>query len=297
MEYYLVKILSRIIITAFIAADVYLFGKILLSGKNIQILNPKGIIALQERDLIFTSLFLMLLVVIPVFIFAFYVAMTYHANNKYAKYTPDWDHNTKLQIGLWAFPSTIIVVLCILNWITAHKLDPHVAIASTNKPITIQVVATRWKWVFIYPEQHIATVNLVEFPQQTPINFELSASDTPMNSFWIPELGGQIYAMSGMATQTHLMADGVGTYRGANTEINGAGYAQMTFSANSVTQKDFDSWVTSVQHSSNRALTLSTFNKLALPSQNNPVAYYSSTQDNLFNTIVMKYMAPGQSKM
>lgn len=284
------KKLSRIIIVIFIAVDVYFLGKILLAGKNIQVLNPKGTIAFQERDLIFTALFLMLIVVIPVFIWAFHVGTTYHTGNKNAKYTPEWDHNTKLQFFIWAFPSAIIILLCVLNWITAHKLDPSDAIASTKKTMTIQVVATRWKWVFIYPEQKIATVNLVEFPKQTPIHFELSASDTPMNSFWIPQLGGQIYAMSGMTTQTHLMASGVGSYRGANSEINGAGYAQMTFTAKSVTQNNFNKWVTWVKQSSNPVLDLTTFNKLAQPSQDNPVAYYSSIQDNLFNTIVMKYM-------
>jgi len=288
------KTLSKGIIVIFIFIDVILFGKILLAGKNIQVLNPKGIIALQERDVAFVALFLMLLIIIPVFIWAFYVGTTYHEGNKWAKYTPEWDHSTKLQIFIWAFPISIICLLCVLNWVTAHKLDPSVAIASTNKPITIQVVATRWKWVFIYPQQKIATVNLVEFPENTPVHFELSASDTPMNSFWIPQLGGQIYAMSGMSTQTHLMADSVGSYRGENTEINGAGYAEMTFTAQSVTQNDFNNWVTSVKQSSNPVLNLDTFNKLAQPSQDNPVTYYSSTQDNLFTTIVTKYLAPGK---
>ena len=289
------KTLSRIIIAIFIFIDVYLFGKILLTGKNIQVLNPKGIIALQERDVAFVALFLMFIIIIPVFIWAFYIGTTYHEGNKWAKYTPDWDHDTRLQIFIWAFPIAIICILCVLNWITAHKLDPSQAIASTNKTMTIQVVASRWKWIFIYPEQRIATVNFVEFPENTPIHFELSASDTPMNSFWIPQLGGQIYAMSGMSTQTYLMADGAGSYRGENTEINGAGYAQMTFTAQSVTQNDFNTWVDSVKQSSSPTLNLETFNKLAQPSQNNPVAYYSSTQDNLFTTIVTKYLAHGKS--
>jgi cytochrome o ubiquinol oxidase subunit 2 len=288
------KMLSKIVVFVLILLDVYFLGKILLSGKNIQVLNPQGIIALQERDIAFIAIFLMLIIIIPVFIWAFYVATMYHEGNKWAKYTPDWDHNTKLQIFIWAFPVAIICLLCLLVWTTAHRLDPSDAIASTKQTMTIQVVATRWKWVFIYPAQKIATVNFLEFPENTPIHFELSASDTPMNSFWIPQLGGQIYAMSGMATQTHLMASGIGTYRGADSEINGAGYAQMTFTAESVTQNDFNNWVTRVKQSSNPELDLNTFNKLAQPSQNNPVAYYPSTQDNLFTTIVTKYLAPGK---
>jgi len=279
----------------FIVIDVFFIGKIILTGKNFQVLNPKGLIASQERDLMFTAILLMLIVVVPVLIFAFHVASTYHENNKKKKYTPEWDHNTKLQFFIWAFPSAIICLLCILNWVGAHRLDPHQAIASTVQPITIQVVATRWKWVFIYPDQNIATVNFVEFPENTPINFELSASDTPMNSFWIPQLGGQIYAMSGMATQTHLIANGIGTYRGENAEINGAGYADMGFTAQSVSKTTFNTWLASIKNSSNPALTLNSFNKLAQPSMNVPPTYFSSTQSNLFTTIVMKYVAPGKS--
>jgi cytochrome o ubiquinol oxidase subunit 2 len=285
-----VKTLSRVITFLFIIADLYLLGKIVLNGKNFQVLNPKGLIALQEKDLIITSLFMMFLVVIPVFIFAIYVATTYHEGNKYAKYMPDWDHNTKLQIALWAFPSAIIAVLCVLNWVVAHKLDPHVAIASTTKPLIVQVVATRWKWIFIYPEQKIATVNLLEIPEKTPIDFELTASDTPMNSFWIPQLGGQIYAMSGMATQTHLIADGVGQYRGQSAEINGAGFSDMNFTVKSVPQNMFNYWVGTVRQSSD-SLTYESFKKLAEPSMDNPITYYSSVQDNLYTTIVMQYMA------
>jgi cytochrome o ubiquinol oxidase subunit II len=288
------KTLSRIIISIFILFDVYLIGKILLVDKNFQVLNPQGFIALQEKNVGLVALFLMFLVVIPVFVWALYVGLTYHDGNKWAKYAPDWDHNNKLQFFIWAFPISIICLLCVFNWTTAHKLDPSQAIASTNQPMTIQVVASRWKWIFIYPKERIATVNLVEFPENTPIHFELSASDTPMNSFWIPQLGGQIYAMSGMATQTHLIADSTGTYRGVDAEINGDGYAQMTFTAKSVTQNYFNNWVSAVKQSSTPVLDLTTFNKLAQPSQDNPIAYYSSTQDNLFTTIVTKYMAHGK---
>ena len=284
------KLLSRIIIFLFIVIDIFLAGKFLLTGKNIQILNPAGYIALQERDLIYLCLLLMFIVVIPVFIFAIHVAMSYNEKNKHTKYTPDWDHSTKLQAFLWAFPTCIILVLCVINWVSAHKLDPHNELTNGVKPMTIQVVALQWKWLFIYPEQGIASVNEVVFPEKTPIVFDITASDTPMNSFWIPQLDGQIYAMAGMATQTHLIADKVGTYRGSNAEINGAGFADMTFTAKSVTQGDFDAWAEHVRQSSH-ALTTETFNDLNHPSQNVPPEYFSSTENNLYITIVMKYMA------
>jgi len=282
--------LSKIIIFLFVAFDIYLVGKILLSGKNIQILNPQGWVAFQERDLMILSLSLMFIVVIPVFILAFHVATHYHESNKKAKFEPDWDHSTKLQIFLWAFPTLVILILCVINWVTAHRLDPHNSLVNGTKPLTVQVVALRWKWLFIYPEQGIATVNYMVIPEKTPVTFELTALDTPMNSFWIPQLGGQIYAMAGMATQTHLIADTTGIYRGSNAEINGDGFADMTFTVRSVNQSDFSSWVSRVKHSP-QTLNTTAFNSLAQPSKEVPPAYYSSTVDNLYTTIVMRYMA------
>src|SRR5216683_453229 len=228
------KELSKILVFTFILTDAVLLVKILLDGKNIQVLNPQGFIAFQERNLFVVVIFLMLLVVIPVFVLAIYVGMKYREDNKKATYAPDWDHSPKLQFFLWAFPTFIIILLCIINWRSAHQLDPHNALASTKKPLIVQVVALRWRWLFIYPDLGVASMNSLVIPEKTPVNFELTASDTPMNSFWIPQLGGQIYAMSGMATQTHLIADGTGVYRGSNAEINGAGFSDMTFTAQSL---------------------------------------------------------------
>lgn len=284
------KILSRIIIGIFITIDVFLVGKILLSGKNFQILNPQGVIALQERNLILLTVALMLFGAIPLFILAIYVGRKYRASNASATYTPDWDHNNKLQIFFWGFLFLIVSALSVVTWTSAHTLDPHNTIAANAKPMTIQVVALRWKWLFIYPEQGIATVNYVVFPEKTPVRFEITSSDAPMNSFWIPQLGGQIYAMSGMVTQTHLIADRTGQYRGSTAEISGEGFAGMTFSAKSVTQSDFTSWVASIKHSP-QTLTHETFQTLSKPSENNPPAFYSSTESNLFTTIVLQYQA------
>jgi len=238
----------------------------------------------------FTAIFLMLLVVVPVFILAFYVVKKFHKDNTKATYDPEWDHNTKLQIFIWAFPLFIVCLLSILVWNSAHKLDPRNAIASTAKPMVIEVVALRWKWLFIYPEQGIASVNYVAFPEKTPVAFVLTAMDTPMNSFWIPQLDGQIYAMSGMITQTHLIADETGIYRGENTEINGTGYSDMTFTVQSFSQNDFANWVASVKQSPN-VLDDNTFSTLAKPAQDVPIAYYSSTESGLYTKIVTKYMA------
>jgi cytochrome o ubiquinol oxidase subunit 2 len=157
---------------------------------------------------------------------------------------------------------------------------------SNTKPLKIQVVALQWKWLFIYPEQGIATVNFVQFPEQTPINFEITA-DAPMNSFWIPQLGGQIYAMPGMVAKLHLIADKEGSYRGSSANLSGKGFAGMKFIAKSSSEADFEAWVDSVRQSGPIDYT-----KVAEPSEYAPAAFYSLSDDNLFNQIVMKYMVP-----
>jgi len=289
------KTLSRLIVVLFVAFDAFLLVKILTGGKNLQILNPAGLIALQERNLIYLCVALMLIGVIPVFIFAFFVGTRYHANKK-ANYQPDWSNHTGLQIFYWGFLTTIMLILSGVVWFAAHQLDPRIPIDPGKKPFVVQVFSLRYKWLFVYPQQGIATTDFVEFPEKTPITFEITASDTPMTSFWIPQLGGQIYAMSGMATQTHLMADGVGQYRGASSEINGEGYADMIFQAKSVTNSDFDKWVSSVKQSHDK-LTYESFKQLDQPKIDRQIRYYSSTPDNLFTTIVMQYMAkPGNGK-
>ena len=182
--------------------------------------------------------------------------------------------------------------MAFVTWNAAHELDPYKPIENGKTPLTIQVVAIDWKWLFIYPEQGIATVNFVEFPAQTPIRFELSADGSPMNSFWIPELSGQIYSMAGMATVIHMMADGPGVYPGRAAEINGKGLADMTFTAKSVWQSDFDDWVALVKRSPLK-LTGPVYNELVKPSLNHPIQLYSDVESDLFNKIVMKYMHPG----
>lgn len=263
---------------------------ILIGGHNIAVLNPMGYIAHRERDLMITSVLLMLVVVLPVFILTFIVATKYRVGNTNAHYTPEWNHSKKWQLLLWVFPSIIVLILSIINWKITHQLDPHQPIISNKKPIVIQVIALQWKWLFIYPKQKLATVNYVAFPEQTPITFELT-SDAPMNSFWIPNLGGQIYTMPGMVTPLHLIADTAGVYPGSTAEMSGPGFAGMRFTAKSLTQEAFDIWIASVKQSP-RTLSLDEYNKLAKPSEDNPKAYYSWTEENLFNTIIMKFITP-----
>lgn len=264
-----------------------------LHDSNIAVLNPKGIVAYKERQLIYDALLLALIVVIPVFTLTIAFAYRYRESNTKAKYSPELDGNRFAETVWWLIPSAIILVLAILAWNSSHTLDPYKPLSSNNKPLTIQVVALNWKWLFIYPQQNIATVNYFQVPMQTPINFEVT-SDTVMNSFWIPQLGGQIYAMPGMSTQLHLMASGTGSYTGVSANISGQGFAGMQFTVKSSSNNNFSSWVNSVKKSS-QALSLTAYNKLAKPSQNVPPAYYSDAVNNLYLGIIDKYMDPANN--
>jgi cytochrome o ubiquinol oxidase subunit 2 len=269
------------------------FGiRALIGNSTVATFTPEGPIAGQEAHLIITMVLLMLIVVVPMFIALFTIAWKYRAGNRKARkeYDPELRHGPWAELILWAIPAALVAVLGTFAFRAAHAVDPYQPIAGQS--LTIEVVALPWKWLFIYPQQNIATVNLVEFPAGTPVHFELTA-DAPMSSFWIPQLGSQIYAMAAMETQLNLLASTTGEYTGRDTEINGAGYAGMTFKALSVTPADFAAWVAGVKGTSTYpALTEDSYNALAAPSQDNPVAYYSSVDENLFSNIMMKFMMP-----
>jgi cytochrome o ubiquinol oxidase subunit 2 len=264
-----------------------------LSGCNAVVMNPKGIIAEHEKHLFFVALSLMLIIVVPVIILTLVIARRYRASNTNAKYTPDWSHNNWLELVWWTVPAIIIIILATITWISAHRLDPYRPIQSDVKPITIDVVALNWRWLFIYPDLGIATINFVQFPVNTPVAFHLT-SDGPMNSFQIPQLAGQIYAMAGMKTQLHLMANEMGDYNGRSTNFSGDGFSDMTFVAHVSSQDDFNKWVQTVKQSSN-ALTMDTYKKLAAPSEDETVQYFSSVENNLFDNVVMSFMMPAMT--
>lgn len=265
-----------------------------ISSHNIAMLEPKGLISDQERDLIVTCSLLMLIVVIPVLVLTFVFAWKYREGNEKSKHTPDWEHNYIAEMCWWGVPFVIIAILAVITWKTSHELNPFKPIVTDKKPIEIQAVALNWKWLFIYPEQGIATVNLVQFPEKTPINFEITA-DAPMNSFWIPQLGGQIYAMPAMRSKLYLLANEQGSYSGRSSNISGKGFAGMIFTANSISEQEFDKWVDSIKGSS-KNLTMDSYSELVRPSEYVPVSYYVLSERDLFNKIIMKYMTPKQTK-
>ena len=270
-----------------IVIELALLFRVLMTGKTISLLQPAGHIAEQQRDLIVFAAGLSLLVILPVFGLLFFILWRYRDGNVRAKYSPNWDSNRTLETIWWGIPMAIILVLAIVTWNTSHSLDPYRPI-SDKRPLTVQVIALQWKWLFIYPEQNIATVNYLQVPEDTPIEFRIT-SDAPMNSFWIPQLGGQVYAMPGMETKLHLMADGPGVYDGLSSNISGEGFSGMKFTVHSVSNQEFNSWVQTVWKSPD-SLSQDTYNELVKPSKNDPVTLFASRDQTLYGTVLGKYM-------
>lgn len=279
---------AKVVIILLVILDVLLFLWILLHRYNFAVFNPAGTVARGDRNLFFFAAGLGLSVIIPTILATFFIAWKYREDNHKAAYTPDWNKSIVVEVVRWTFLCLIIAILAIAMLRTVHQLDPMTPIQADKKPITIQVVALQWKWLFIYPEQHIATVNFVEFPEKTPIDFQLTA-DAPMNSFWIPQLGGQIYAMSGMVTQTHLMADHVGQYQGVDAEISGSGFASMRFTAKAVSDQDFATWVQAMK-TTNKPLNQTAYDELAKPDTQTPITSYAPVEKSLYTNIIMKDM-------
>ncbi|AIB41596.1 ubiquinol oxidase subunit II [Pseudomonas sp. WCS374] len=259
----------------------------LLTSCNLVVFNPKGQVATDERDLIILATGLMLLVVVPVIVMMFVFAYRYRATNKKARYSPRWASSHKIEAVVWGVPLLIIIVLGWVTWETTHALDPYRPPESDTPPINVQVVATDWKWLFIYPDLGIASVNELALPVHTPVSFTVT-SDAAMTSFFIPALGGQIYAMAGMQTKLHLIANETGEFRGIAANYNGPGFSDMHFSTLSLSTADFQTWVTKVKGAAT-SLDHSTYAQLAKPTLKHPVTYYSAVQERLFLDIVDKY--------
>lgn len=259
----------------------------LLNGVDMDVLNPSGDIALQQRRILFITLSLAGIVVIPVFTMLVGFAWRYRHNNKKAHYNAEWNDNKWLEIVWWGIPVLIISVLAVITWQSSHSLDPYRAIESDKKTINIQVVALQWKWLFIYPDHGIATVNHIVVPEKAPLHFTLTA-DAPMSAFWVPSLGSQIYAMNGMTSQLHLIADHTGVFDGYNTNINGKGYSAMKFTVEARTDRGFTDWIQQTKKSS--GFDQKSYDALAQPGINTPAMAYRLTDTEIFDTIVGKYM-------
>lgn len=261
---------------------------ILLQGTNFTSLNAKGLIAREQRTLLLFTISVILIVALPTVLLLYFMAWRYRSSNLKIAHKPQARQGKLFVFSIWAIPSIFMLIIAVVLVPATHRLEPRKQLDSQTKPMTIQVVSLRWKWVFIYPEQNIATVNFVNMPLNTPVTFELTADESPMSSFWIPNLGGQLYAMTGHVNRLNLMADTAGDYPGSSAELTGAGFSGMKFTARASTQEDFDSWVRSVKQSSD-VLDTATYTSLVKPSENQPTIFYSSYDSDLYDKVVMKY--------
>jgi cytochrome o ubiquinol oxidase subunit 2 len=259
----------------------------LIRNGQLQLLEPAGYIA-QVQSWILWGTIIFAIIVGGFILGAFYFVAFRYREGARARYEPNWSGGKLLHLAGWAIPFVAISILSPMVWQTTYQVDPYRPISSVKEPVTVQVVALRWKWLFIYPKEHIATVNYLEIPTGTPIAFELTA-DAPMNSFWIPRLGGQIYAMPGMVTKLHLQADKTGTYAGNSAEISGDGFAGMNFTVNAVLAQDYAAWATAARQTA-APLDYAAYTQLAKPSSYNPPAFYAVSDQQLFHKIVMQFM-------
>ena len=267
---------------------VALLGVSTLGGCSEGVLNPKGPIAVTERQILFNSLAIMLVIVIPTILATLGVAYWFRASNTRARYLPTFSYSGRLEMLVWAIPAMTVILVGGVAWVGSHDLDPRKPIASTAKAVRVQVVSLDWKWLFIYPEHGIASVNQMTIPVGTPVSFELTSSGV-MNSFFVPQLGGQIYTMAGMATRLHLQADHPGTYRGLSAQFSGDGFSEMRFAVDAVPPEDFARWVATARNAG-PALDSLTYAVLAKPSQAVRPFTYRDVAPDLFKRILMSGM-------
>lgn len=262
-----------------------------LGGCQYDVLDPAGAVGLANRSVIVWATGLMLLVVVPVIALTLIFAWRYRASNLAADYAPNWSHSNKIEAVVWLVPALIVATLATICWRSTHELDPYRPLASAAAPVEVDVVSMDWKWLFIYPQYGVASVNELALPVGRPVNFKITSSAV-MNSFFIPALGSQIYSMAGMQTQLHLIADKPGSYRGMSANFSGDGFADMHFQANAMAPKAFAAWVAHAR-TSRQALDRAGYAALLKPSEHVPPATYGSIDPKLFDAIVMQRLPAG----
>jgi cytochrome o ubiquinol oxidase subunit II len=271
-----------------------------LGGCSTVVMSPTGDIARQQADLIVWSVILMLLIIVPVMVLTVLFAWRYRASNEEATYEPDWDHSTGLELIIWSAPLLIIIALGAITWVSTHTLDPYRPLDRTapgkpvtaeTRPLEVQVVSLDWKWLFIYPEQGIATVNELVLPVDRPVRFRLSSSSV-MNAFWVPSMAGMVYTMAGMETKLHAVLNKPGRFEGSSANYSGAGFSYMNFWTQGVDDAAFDRWVAEVKGRPGR-LDTAGYLKLEVPSEKVPPMQFGGVEDGLFDRIVGMCVKPG----
>ena len=259
------------------------------SGHLVGVLAPKGVVAYQERKLFFDTLALMLIVVLPVIVMSLTFIYHYQASHQTEDYQPNWAHSYFLESLWWGIPCAIIVVLAVITWKATHDLDPYKPITGhTEAPLVIQAIALPWKWLFIYPEQNIATLNFLEIPVGQQVELWITTDNVPMSAFFVPQLGSQIYAMAGMRTRLHLLANELGVFEGLDTQYNGQGFSDMHFAVHSVSRADMKAWVGRLQQTG-KPLNQAVYHLLLNPSIANEPAFYAGVDPGLFEQVIDLY--------
>jgi cytochrome o ubiquinol oxidase subunit II len=248
------------------------------------VLDPRGPIASAERLILLNATGIMLVVVIPVIVATLGIAWWFRASNTKAAYRPNWAYSGEIELVVWAIPAMVVILLSGVAWIGAHDLDPAVKLKGAGPPIRIEVVSLDWKWLFIYPDQGIATVNELVIPAGSPIEFNLTSA-TVMNAFFVPQLGTQIYTMPGMTTHLNLMADQPGDYPGISSHYSGQGFSDMRFLVHALPAADFDKWLKEAR-AETLALNDDTYAQLAQPSSNVPTQTYGSVEATMYGHIL-----------
>ncbi|WP_216840621.1 ubiquinol oxidase subunit II [Dyella sp. S184] len=245
------------------------------------VLLPKGPVGAQEKQLLLEALIPMLMVITPIIILTLWFAWWFRASNARAKYRPQWEYSGAIEFSIWMIPMLVILFLGSLAWVGAHQLDPYRPLASKQKPLVVQVVALDWRWLFIYPEQGVASVNELAVPINTPVSFKLTSA-TVMNSFFIPSLGGQVYAMPGMQTQLQLQANEAGNYRGLSAQFSGDGFSDMHFQVLATDAAGFEAWVARTKSAATQ-LDATAYDRLVADHKVGEVTYYFPVSGDLFD--------------
>ena len=259
-----------------------------LAGCGEGVLDPKGPVGQAERLILIDATAIMLAVVIPVIVLTILCAIWFRAGNRRARYLPDWEYSGRIELIVWCIPLLVILFLGGVAWQGAHDLDPPKPLQSTVDPLEVQVISLDWQWLFIYPTQQFATVNRVVVPVGTPVHFSLTSASV-MNSFFVPQLGSQIYTMAGMTTQLHLQADHIGTFKGISAQFSGDGFSDMHFEFLAVSNSEFEDWVDQ-SRSGDGVLDAAAFATLARPTKANGVANFARVSPGLFDDVVSGHL-------
>lgn len=269
-----------------------------LSGCDYALLDSAGPVGEAIGNTMSYTFWLMMIVVVPTVFLAIFIPYKFRATNEKAEYKPEWSHSTLIEAIVWGIPCVIIFFLAVETYKTSHSLDPHKPLVSpvdsTVQPLKIQVVALDWKWLFIYPEEGVASINEISVPVNRPVQFLLT-SDGAINSFFIPRLGSQLYAMSGMEGKLNLMADKEGTYKGISANYSGYGFSGMRFNVLARDEAGYNDWINNVKNSG-KALDDQTYNKLVEKSRDNRVEYFVNSDPLRFKNIIEKNIGLKEGK-